>query len=244
MRSLLILTVAGLVFVPVPSRAVVILDGDFSSFSFDATGTATVAREPSGGSPGARLDITTVSGPLVFGTAIKGDFSTVDPLAGASFSLSLDVLSGPGAFGDGQFVMLLVEQGGSIYGSGILGVTVFPLDFDAVSFGGTFDESAFTLLIGIGPANPEFDGGVAMRFGFAGGNSGSGTLTQSYDNFRLESPAIASVPELPGFETAGLGLIALIAPGLAARSQKGRLTGERIGPDCAERLDHIVRCRG
>ncbi len=47
-----VLAVAALVCPAVRAEAGFISDGDFSSFSFDATGTATVAREPSGGNPG------------------------------------------------------------------------------------------------------------------------------------------------------------------------------------------------
>ena len=172
-------------------HAGMILDGDFSSFSFDSTGTATVTRELTGGNPGARLNVTTVSGPTVYGTAIKTDFATTAALAGSSFSLSLDVLSGPGSFGQGQGISLLVEQNGSIYGRH-LGITGFPLNFDTVVFNETFDAVSFSRLIGAGPANPDFDGGVITRFGFAARNTNSGTLTQYYDNFRLESPAIVS----------------------------------------------------
>ncbi len=42
--------------------------GDFSSWDFNSTGTATVTLELSGGSPAERLNITTVSGSIVYGT--------------------------------------------------------------------------------------------------------------------------------------------------------------------------------
>src|SRR6266550_4677228 len=119
------ITVFTLAFVG-QARGGLITDGDFSAWTFDATGTATVTREASGGNPDARLNITTISGPSVEGLAIKSDFSTSDTLAASTFTLSLDVLSGPGAFADGQEIELLVEQGGTIYGTG-LGVTGFPL---------------------------------------------------------------------------------------------------------------------
>lgn len=166
------------------AQALVITDGDFSTWTFDSTGTATVTRETSGGNPGARLNITTISGPTVFGTGIKSDFSTNAPLAGANFTLSLDVLSGPGSFGQGQAIELLVEQNGTIYGT-FVGITGFPLNFDTVIFNGVLDAGSFTRLIGAGPTTPGFDGGTATRFGFSGGNSSSGTLTQYYDNFNL-----------------------------------------------------------
>ena len=45
-----------------PASAGLITDGDFSSFSFNATGTATVTRESTGGNPRARLNVTTLEG--------------------------------------------------------------------------------------------------------------------------------------------------------------------------------------
>jgi len=96
-----------------------IIDGDFSSWIFGAIDTATVTREPTDGNPDARINITTVSGPGSYGTAIKSDFSTSLPLDGLAFSLALDVLSGPGAFGQGQEIYLLIEQNGTIYGTNL-----------------------------------------------------------------------------------------------------------------------------
>ena len=116
-RFLSYVPVAVAIFLAASAHAGVITDGDFSAWSFGATGTATVTRELSGGNTGERLNITTVSGPAVYGTAIKSDFSSTSALAGAPFTLTVDVLSGPGAFGQGQAIQLLVEQNGSTYGT-------------------------------------------------------------------------------------------------------------------------------
>lgn len=175
------------------AHAIVIHDGDFSAWNFDATGTATVLLEPSNGNPGARLNISTVSGPTVYGTAIKPDFSTQDLLEGATFTLSLDVLSGPGGFGEGQGISLLVMQGATVYES-YLGITGFPHNWDTLSFTGSFISSSFTRLIGADPINPDFTGGVETFFGFADSNTISGTLTQYYDNFHLESTVLVPEP--------------------------------------------------
>src|SRR5580765_7444312 len=83
----------------------------FSSFG-SSGGTASAVVEGSGGNPNARLNVTTVTGGsgTAGGTAIRSGVSTVTPLSGTSFTLQLDVLSGAGAFGQGQAIALLVEQ--------------------------------------------------------------------------------------------------------------------------------------
>jgi len=202
----------------------VITDGDFTNFSFGSHGTgvatATVVREAAGGNPGARLNITTITTftDVAFGTAIKNDFSTNVPLAGTSFTLSLDVLSGAGGFGQGQAIELLVEQNGTVYATP-LGITGFPRNFDTVTFIGVFNAASFTRVIGAGPLTPAFNGSVTTRFGFAGGNLNSLTLTQYYDNFRLVIAAVAAPPlptaPIPTLSTWGTiilaGLMAFVA---------------------------------
>jgi len=185
-----------------PARGDLIVDGDFSAWSFGSTGTATVTREASGGNPGARLNVTTVSGTTVYGIANKTDYSTALPLADTSFELQLDVLAGPGSRNQGQRIQLLVGQNSSIYAYN-LDVTWYHPSWTTLTFSGTFMESAFALWSGSGPAKPDFGGGTPTLFGFAAGNSNSGTLTQYYDNFSLE---INPVP-VPGAVLLGvLGL--------------------------------------
>jgi hypothetical protein len=166
------------------AHAATIVDTDFSAWSFDSTGTATVSREASDGNPGARLNITTVSGVTVYGTAIKTDFSTDQILQGTPFELARDVLSGPGSIHEGQRIHLLVEQNSNIYASN-LDITGYPHNWDTLTFTGSFIDSNFSLLIGSGPATPDFSGGTETLFGFSGSNTISGTLTQYYDNYNL-----------------------------------------------------------
>ncbi|GAF74015.1 unnamed protein product, partial [marine sediment metagenome] len=99
--------------VEIVSGSIHIQDGDFLDWSFDATGTATATVEQTGGNPDARLNVTTVSGPTVYATAINHDVSTVAKLEGAAFTLDLDVKSGPGSFGAGQSIEILIEQNDS-----------------------------------------------------------------------------------------------------------------------------------
>lgn len=187
MKRIILAAAALLSGVPVTANAVTIVDGDFLDWSFSATGTATASVEAAGGNPGARINVTTVSEAVVYGTAVKNDFTTTAALEGEEFTLSLDVLSGAGAFAQGQLILLLVEQADSIYGRA-LATTGFPLNFDTRQFASTFEAAAFPRLLGAGPSTPDFRGGTQTRFGFAGGNESSGSLTQYYDNFTLDFP--------------------------------------------------------
>jgi len=194
----LLAAMAGVILVT-SAHATVVADGDFSTWTFDSSGTgsATVTRETSGGNPDARLNVTTVTlSATAFGTGIKSDFSTNAALDGGSFTLSLDVLSGSGDFGQGQFIDLLVEQNGSVYATP-LGVTGFPhSSFATITFNGTFNEGSFVKVIGSGPNTPSFNGSATTRFGFAAGNTNSGTLTQYYDNFLLDFATASPAPAL------------------------------------------------
>lgn len=78
--------------------------------------------------------------------------------------------------------MFLVEQGGTVDGQN-LGVTSYLREFDTLTFNSSFNNATFSRLIGSGSVIPDFSGSIVTRFGSAGGNSGSGTLTQYYDNF-------------------------------------------------------------
>ena len=214
---------AALVAVSLQAQTV-ITDGDFTNFSFGSHGngvaTATVVREAAGGNPGARLNITTITTftDTAFGTAVKNDFTTNASLAGTSFTLSLDVLSGAGGFGQGQAIELLVEQNGTVYATP-LGITGFPRNFDTVTFNGVFNAGSFTRVIGGGPLTPSFNGGVTTRFGFGGGNLNSLTLTQYYDNFRLEINAVTAPPgpvtPVPTLSTWGMMTLALLMTAVA-----------------------------
>jgi hypothetical protein len=95
----------------------------------------------------------------------------VAPPSGTTFVMKIDALSGAGAFGQGQCILALAEQGGSVYGSSV-GITGFPLNsFTTLTFSGTFLAGNFSKLTGPGPATTTFDGSTPTRFGFAAGNA-------------------------------------------------------------------------
>ena len=166
-------------------------DGDFFVWLFDSFpgGSGTAAREDSGGNPGARLQIST-SSPSGTGTvtAIKNDFVTNIPFEGDPFTFSIDFLSGPGAIGEGQALLLLVEQGSDIYVLP-LGITGVQADWTTLMFTGTLNQADFSHLSGSGAAMPDFTSGIATKFGFAGQNSFS-SVTNFYDNYQVVSAAI------------------------------------------------------
>lgn len=186
----------------------IISDGDFTDWSYGSTvlqvtsfvPSASVTPEAVGGNPGARLNLTTQTGfnnvypyDTAFGLALKTDAYVATALEGLSFVLSLDVLRGPGSFGSGQAIRLLVEQDGVLYGGSYLGVSAVPPIFFTRTFGGTFVASEFSRYLSTEVDNtehPVFDGSVATRFGFLAGNSISGNLTMFYDNFVLQIPDV------------------------------------------------------
>ncbi|MEO5700184.1 MAG: IPTL-CTERM sorting domain-containing protein [Casimicrobiaceae bacterium] len=234
-RPAVLFTSFALLLFAVSARAATITDccdwasgWAFGSYTVAGAGTASATVEATGGNPGARLNITTVTptgADTAYGTALLTTSTTAAPAAGAAFTLSLDVLSGAGGFGQGQGIQLLVGQAGSIYAQSV-GITGFPLaSFTTINFPGNFNAGAFTRISGAGPATPSFDGVTATTYGFAAGNNMSATLTQYYDNFRLVIPSIggpavsspaANIPTLSeyglvalGLFIAGLGMIGL-----------------------------------
>jgi hypothetical protein len=197
-----------------PATAQLVSEGDFSTWTpnfgsgGDGGGSSVVTRETTDGNPGPRLKVANSGGccAFVFGSAYDPDqVSTF--LEGLPFTLSLDVLDGPGAFGEGQGISLLVEQGGILYVRS-LGITSTHATFETVSFPSTFAAASFSRLDGMA-GNPNFDGTVATRFGFTAANSGSGDLAMFYDNYLLgldpvtptSTPTVTSTPTLTSTPT-------------------------------------------
>jgi len=196
MRFLLAFLAALLVSAPLQVQAgIVFTDGEFTSwtFGFHGNSTASAAREPSGGNPGARVAVSTNTnsgGATAYGIGVKDDYSTTAALSGTDFTLTLDVLAGSGVAGDGQAIQLVVEQGGSLYVTNV-GITGVRVSFTTLAFNGTFNPASFALVQGPGPAQPNFAGGVATRFGFAAGNTLTPANVQYYDNVQLNLAAVA-----------------------------------------------------
>lgn len=154
---------------------------------------------------------------MVWGTAI-GPTAFAGVLAGGTFDFAIEFLTGPGAFGQGNRVNLLAEQGSTIYIRSLPEVYTFvSVTWAPVAFPGSLNASGFTRLLGAGPNAPDFSGAMATRFGFAGSNVVSGTLTNYYDNFSLTITPTASVPEPSTRALLGTGLV---AHGVAARRRR------------------------
>jgi hypothetical protein len=88
-------------------------------------------------------------------------------------------------------------------------VYVDPLDvtgsgfgaFTTLNFFGSFGPGSFQRVSGAGPNQPVLDGSVATRFGFAGQNTGSSSLTMFYDNFTLIITEPTPTPTITGTAT-------------------------------------------
>lgn len=223
---------AALGFLSLASQAAVVFnDGDFTNWTFGSFssggGSATAVVEPAGGNPGARVNVTTVTATVTesgSGSGVKNDYSTTAQLEGTPVALILDVLSGPGSFGQGQGISLLVEQGGTVYALA-LGITNVQASFTTLTFNGTLTGASFSRISGAGPATPNLGGGVVTRFGFAAGNTNSQTLTQYYDNVRLDlTPVVVPPPPSPAANIPTLSQWALILlAGLLGLAALGRL---------------------
>ena len=84
-----------------------------------------------------------------------------------------------------------VQQGSDIYGLP-LGITRVQTDWTTLVRNGTFNQAAFSHILGPGAPMPDFSSGVPTKFGFAGQNSDS-SITNYYDNFHLVSNAIPAL---------------------------------------------------
>jgi hypothetical protein len=189
------------------SAGFVLSDGDFSGWTYGTFGTATPTVLETGGNPGARLQVTTVSGSGSGVLATYLGFSTDAALEGTSFAWSLDVIKGAGSFGQGQAIGLVIQQGSSIFLDHLYNTGV-KSSWTTQTFSGTINAANFVRVAGTGTL--DLSGGVATQFGFSASNSNSGTLTQFYDNWALE---LGSVP--------APGAIALLAvAGLIARRSR------------------------
>ena len=198
----------------------------YSSVDIAGAGSASFAVEPAGGNPGARLASTTVtptSADTAFSAALYQAVTVPAPMEGVLFSMRVDVQSGPGGFGQGQGVEVLVGQAGSLYRTGV-GITGWPLNaFAPLTFDGTFTAATFTRVAGGGPSAPSFDGVTPTTFGFAVGNNMSATLVQYYDNWSLtySAPAASAAP-IPALSWLSLFGLAAAVGGLGLMGARRR----------------------
>lgn len=211
------------VFAVATHADILVADGRFADWALEDSGIATVVVEPDGGNPGARVSITTTStGGKAMGFAVKNDLSTDLALEGLSADFSIGVKSGPGAFGSGQAIGLLVEQGGVMYRK-TLGLTGFPRDWDPVGFTTTLNGADFIA----GALTADLGGGVDTRFGFFAFNTLSPQLTNHYDNFELVIRGI-DIPEPASTALLCPSMIAIVGR-LRPRRRPDRQVGDTGG---------------
>jgi hypothetical protein len=182
--------------------------------------------EASGGNPGARLNVTTMTGMThtgsgitesAWGIGVNPNWTISQPLNGTQFTVGYDVIAGAGSFGQGQSVGLIVQQGSACYlDITSTPVTGFETSWTTESFTGAFDATNFRLQTGTGPSQPDFSGATPTTFGFTAFNGDSGTVNQYYDNI---SVTIAPVPEPSTWALLALGLPFLLALRLPSTSR-------------------------
>ena len=182
------------------SASVLLTDGDFSAATLSNFGTTTTSLLATGGNPGARIQVTTVSGSSTGGLVINGTAVT-GLLEGASFEFGLSVLKGSGSFGQGQAVGLVIKQGSTVWVSFLYNTGVRS-SWTAQTASGTLRAADFNRVAGSATGGPVLNGSVTSYFGFYASNANSGTLTQYYDNWSLNIDT-STVP--------GPGALALLA---------------------------------
>lgn len=165
------------------SASVLLTDGDFGTATLSNFGTSTTSLLATGGNPGARIQVTTVSGVSTGGLVIN-DTAVTGPLEGASFDFGLSVLKGAGSFGQGQAVGLAIRQGSTVWVSFLYNTGVRS-SWTAQTAAGTLHAADFDRVAGAATGGPALNGSVTTYFGFYAANANSGTLTQYYDNFTL-----------------------------------------------------------
>lgn len=172
-------------------------DGTFgpgwSSFKlFDTTAGASATFSsstlPAGGNPGDYRETTHTFGAGAIGvahlTSLYQHSPSVQPIQTISFNVELNHFTFPTTLGAVGYQLLL--QQGNAYYAGVQ----FPVMFTGWQFYQVVNQpaSAFTLVAGTGPANPDFScTGGPINFGFLSSNSGSGltTKTSGIDNWTV-----------------------------------------------------------
>lgn len=197
LKKFLLVGAAGL-FALAGAEAGTLVDGNFTGWNLSSLGatageSGSMTLEASGGNPGARLNASTltfVGGGVVYDIAINANFSTSLALSG-TFTLGLQILSGPGDFGAGQGIGLVVRQGSDLYLQNLGTTGSGHSSWFDLTYMGSFTSASFSHLSGSGAAAPDFTGGVPTFFGFAAINgSNNQSVTEYYDNFSLTNVAV------------------------------------------------------
>jgi len=189
-------------------------DGDFGGWSFGsaaATGSSASVVLSGNGNPGAGLEVTTITGPVAYGTAfsdIVWDPGTQGAISNLDMSLDVKSISG---WGQGQNLLAAVLQNGNTYARAISAVTGSQVSWHTITRTGVTQASMGLSspdgVIWDTSQNPDFsETGAPLRFGFVAGNGSSGTYTQLYDNWSMSITHTEPVP-VPG--AAMLGIIGI-----------------------------------
>jgi hypothetical protein len=191
-RIILSLSITSLLFANAAHAQVVnIQDGSFSNWIFGSWGsgggTGSMAVTNTAGNPPPALinTTTTPGGAYGSGYGVDNAYVTSSPIEGLTYKLSLLFESGPGAFGLGQGLGLVVEQNGvywlsrKTFGSGL------SQTWKKLADHGLLSANSFTRLSASGPKKPDFTSGVPTQFGFGSFVGSSGTFSMYYDDFAL-----------------------------------------------------------
>ena len=210
------------------AHSITLNDGDFTNWSFSQLSAAHPTQGSWGDMSASSGMITnttyTPSGSTAGGVGVYNGFA-LDPSEYGGIidvSMSIDWKSGPGAFGAGQAIAIVIFQDDYFYGfhTGTTGTSSSWTSYSSAPMDLTDSAFSWNSATGVVAGSPDFsEDGSPIRFGFAGTNSNSGTLTNYYDNWSMTiNTNSAPVPEPATMFLFGSTLIGLV--GIRRKSKK------------------------